>query len=158
MAANQGNKVKKLYFDVSLAATNQTFMCTQFTQGTPGDRYGALLPVLEALTGSSPALAKQRSTTKAYFIPTNQYASFNLPYVNFIGPTSNGTGKGFLAYLPFMTAGSVVAAKAGHEAIYGTGGASRHFAVFLRSVTATFGEGQVITGVLCVERQHSIEV
>lgn len=157
MAVNQGTKAKKLYFDVALAATNQSFLCTQFAPTTPGDRYGSLLAALETCTGGTLPAIKRSRAVRAYFVPGNAFSGKNMPAINFVQPTVNGTGKGVLAFLPYMTAGSTVGQFVGHEAIYGTGGNLRHFSVLLQASTV-LEEGETINGVLCVERQHSIEV
>jgi hypothetical protein len=158
MASNLGNKAKKLYFDVALTATNQSFLCTQFAPTTPGDRYGSLLAALENCTGGTVSKIKQSRAVRAYFVPGNAFTGKNMPAVNFVQPTVNGTGKGALTFLPYMTSpGATIAGFAGHEAIYGTAGSVRHFSVLLQASTV-LGEGESVNGVLCVERQHSIEV
>lgn len=167
MASNLGNKARKLYFDANLTATitNQSFLCTQFTAGTPGDRYGSLLTALEACTGSSLSGIKQRRAVSAWFQPARVVAqSATTPLnilmgVRFVQPTSNGTNKAALTGLPYLTVGgAAVAAKIGQEAIYGTAGSLRHFAVQVQKLRSLGGGNITVAGVLYVQRQHSIEV
>lgn len=171
MSTNQGNKRNKLYFDVNLPATrvSQTFLCTQFTAGTPGDRYGGLLQVLEACTGSSPATQKALREVGAWYQPAAIAAQNVTTPINeafgaaFIGPTANKNAASALTGLPYLTVGgSAVAAKAGHSAVFGTTGSPRHFGVQVFKVRAASGIGFGGTisshGVLYVQRQHSLEV
>lgn len=153
---NFGQTRKKLYFDVVLAATHtsQTFACTPFRTGLAGDRYGALLLALEALTGSGNQAAMERNEVAAWFQPTAMPAATAVGFnVVFVGPTVGDNLS--TTSLPFMTAGSTVATKAGHSAVFGTAGSLRNFSVKVakqRAVTAA------VSGVLYVQRQHSIEV
>ncbi len=171
MSANQGNRSKKLYFDVYLGGdgdggvlTNQTFLCTQFTAGTPGDRYGCLLQAAENCTGSTPANTKRSRAVSAWFQPSaisvaNTTTPATMLGVQFVQPTSNGTNKAALTALPYLTVGgSSVATKAGNEAIYGTAGSLRHFSVRVRRGVGQAGGNVTVAGVLYVQRQHSIEV
>jgi hypothetical protein len=166
MASNFGNKTKKLYFDVALPTTrtSQSFLCTQFTAGTPGDRYGALLAALEACTGSTPPGIKQRRAVSAWFQAAG-YAGQNATTpiapcgVAFVSPTANGNNLS-LTQLRYLTVGgSQVANKMGNEAIYGTAGSLRHFSVQVSKARAGSVGGTVtMHGVLYVQRQHTIEV
>lgn len=172
MATNQGNTSRRLYFDVIFPATrhSQTFLCTQFTAGTPGDRYGCLLKALEAATGSSQPSLKRSRAVSAWFQPAGITPNTNTTPVNelfsvaFISPVANGNYTTEQTKLPYLTVGNtVVANKAGNEAIYSvTSGTYRHFGVQVFKVRATtgIGYGGVITshGVLYVQRPHSIEV
>lgn len=167
MASNLGNKVKKLYFDANLTATitNQSFLCTQFTAGTPGDRYGALMQAMEACTGSTQSGMKQRRAVSAWFQPSrivaaNATTPLNiLMGVRFVQPTSNGTNKAALTGLPYLTVGGgAVAEKIGQEAIYGTAGSLRHFAIQVQKLRSLSGGAITVAGVLYVQRQHTIEV
>lgn len=164
MAANFGTRAQKLYFDVTMAATatNASFPCTQITAGTPGDRYGRLLQVLEALTGSSPPNIKARRAVSAWFqavafSPANATTPNAAFAVRFISPTGRGSNQATLASLPYLTiGGNSVTNKAGSEAIYGTAGILRHFSV---QVQKRISAGTVSAhGVLYVQRQHTIEV
>lgn len=169
MAANQGNKPRKLYFDANLGSTttNQVFLCTQFTAGTPGDRYGGLLDALEACTGSTlPAIKRSRAVSAWFQAGAVAGANATTPLnamlgVQFVQPTANGTNKTLTA-LSYLTVGNAsVAGKLGNEAIYGTAGSLRHFAVQVRKFrgSGVGGGGTVsVGGVLYVQRQHSIEV
>lgn len=170
MAANHGQKAKKLYFDARLGSTttNQVFLCTQFTVGTPGDRYGTLLDAMEACTGSTLPGIKQRRAVGAWFQASDiAGANATTPLtammgVQFVQPTANGTNKTALTALPYLTVGGAsVVGKAGNEAIYGTAGSLRHFSVRIQKLrgTGSGGGGTVsVGGVLYVQRQHSIEV
>jgi hypothetical protein len=173
MAANHGKKIRKLYFDVALPVTrtSQTFACTQFAAGTAGDRYGALLQALETVTGSAPPGIKQQRTVSAWFQPTAILGTNTttpvMPYtVSLVAPTSNvanasgALGNNLsLTALPYLTVGGAsVASKAGHEAIYGTAGILRHFAVQVAKAFALGVPAVTTHGVLYVQRQHSIEV
>lgn len=181
MAANQGKKIRKLYFDVGLPATrtSQAFACTQFAAATPGDRYGALMQALEAATGSTPSGIKQQRTVSAWFqsaaaVMENTTTPVPVYNVNFVQPTTNvsnvsGTlGNNLnlnpLAYFTLglsVTSGlqRVVPSKAGHEAIFGTAGILRHFAVQIsKARAASVGGSVTVHGVLYVQRQHTIEV
>lgn len=172
MASNQGNTSRRLYFDVIFPATrhSQTFLCTQFTAGTPGDRYGCLLRALEAATGSTPPSAKRAKAVSAWYQPSGVTPlSVTTPVnelfsVAFISPTLNGNYTTELTKLPYLTVGNTaVVNKEGNEAIYSvTAGTLRHFGVQVFKVRATsgIGYGGTITshGVLYVQRPHSIEV
>lgn len=171
MSANQGTTAKKLYFDIALTTTrnSQSFLCTQFTAGTPGDRYGRLLRVLEALTASSPSNKKAEREVSAWYQPAaftalNVTTPINEQFAtSFIGPVANGNYATQQTQLPYLTVGGgAVAAKAGHSAVFGTTGILRHFGVQVFKVRAASGIGFGGTisshGVLYVARQHSIEV
>lgn len=171
MASNQGNRSRKLYFDVILPATrnSQTFLCTQYTAGTPGDRYGCLLTVQQSATGSTPPTKKRALAVSAWFQPSavtpqNVTTPINEMFATaFIAPTANKNSSTALAGLPYLTVGgTAVANKAGNEAIFGTAGTARHFGVQVFKVRAAsgIGFGGTITshGVLYVQRQHSVEV
>lgn len=166
-------KALKLYFDVTMAdaITNAVFPCTQITNGTPGDRYGHLLDVNEACIGGTPPQVKARRAVSAWFQPVGS-AGLNattplafLYDVRFVQPTSAGTNKAALLGLPFFTGATTttVPGKIGAEAIYGTNGSLRHFAVQVQKRHNT-GAGVIglgtlsVHGVLYVQRQHSIEV
>lgn len=169
MAANLKTRAKKLYFDVILPATRsgQSFLCTQFTNGTPGDRHGRLLQVEIACTGSTPENIKARRAVCAWYQSTGitlQNAttpgvqSYN---VQFSQPTANRNfvTNAVLAALPYLTVGGAsVANKAGNTAIYGTAGIQRHFSVQVDM--RRFGSGGTVSahGVLYVQKQHSMEV
>jgi hypothetical protein len=152
-----GQRGKKLYFDVQFTATrrSQTFACTPFRTGLPGDRFGAFLSPLEACTGSSPGGVAQSREVGAWFQPSSLPASTALGFdVMFVAPTVGNNIA--VSGLPFLTAGGAgVSAKLGQSAIFGTAGQLRQFSVFVakqRVVTAA------ATGVLYVQRQHGIEV
>ena len=171
MATNLGNKSRKLYFDVIFPATrhSQTFLCTQLTAGTPGDRYGCLLKELEACTGSTPPTTKRARAVSAWYQPSG-FSVLNVTTpvseqfaVSFIAPIANANPTTQQTQLPYVTVGgATIANKAGNEAIYGTAGILRHFGVQVLKVRATsgIGYGGSITshGVCYVQRQHSIEV
>lgn len=163
-------KRRKLYFDFVIAggATRQIFPCTQVTAGTVGDRYGNLLDVLEALTGSSPKNLKVKNAVTAFAVAAGQVfaqsggGSANLTnqgsplWVDFIGLSSTfAGGTGPITRLPYQTVGATLNQKPGQEAIYGTAGVPRHLAVRVRRT----GTGTTtIRGTCYVQRQHSIEV
>lgn len=173
MATNFKQKSNKLYFDVQLPNTrvSQSFLCTQFTAGSVGDRYGCLLKELENCTGSTPAFIKRSRAVSAWFSPTDiAGANATTPLgavsfdVAFVQPTANGNNL-TLTKLSYLTVGgTAVANKIGNEAIYGTAGSIRHFSVQVVKNRGAAGlsaaEGGAITahGVLYVQRQHSIEV
>jgi len=172
MSANQGNTSRRLYFDVILPATrnSQSFLCTQFTAGTPGDRYGCLLKALEAATGSTPPSVKRAKAVSAWYqpvgvTPQNVTTPINEMFsVAFISPIANANYATEQTKLPYLTVGNtVVGNKAGNEAIYSvTSGTYRHFAaqVFKVRAASGIGFGGTISshGVLYVQRPHSIEV
>jgi hypothetical protein len=172
MSANQGNTSRRLYFDVIFPATrhSQTFLCTQFTAGTPGDRYGCLLRALEAATGStSPQVKRSRAVSAWYqpsgLTPLSATTPINEMFaVSFIAPIANGNYTTEQTKLPYLTVGNTaVINKVGNEAIYSvTSGLTRHFAVqvFKARATSGIGYGGSITshGVLYVQRPHSIDV
>ena len=171
MASNFGNTSRKLYFDVILPATrnSQSFLCTQYTAGTPGDRYGALLKSVQAVTGSSSPTTKRARAVSAWFQPSAVTAQNVTTPINqlfavaFVNPTLNANYSTALAGLPYRTVGgAAVTNKEGNEAIYGTAGIQRHFSVQVFKVRAASGIGFGGTisshGVLYVQRQHSIEV
>jgi hypothetical protein len=155
---------KRLYFDFRLGSlqdeggsfTRRIFNCTQFTAGTPGDRYGGLLQALESLTiGSLPAIKAQRAV-RAYVNLTFSGASSVKAFpvtANFIGPTpANATGP--VQLLPYP-ANPILA---GSEAIYGTAGQLRHFAVLVRLAPSVAFASTEIAGTLFVDRMHTVEV
>lgn len=157
---------RKLYFDFSLdpTATRAIFPATQFRAGvTCGDRFGAVLDRLEALTGSSPSRTKEQREVTAWAVAVGDainsapitFAAAAALYVDFIGATI-GNGGGGISRLPFLTVGSTVFLKAGHSAVFGTTGIIRDFAVRVRRPNAT--TGVTMHGVLYVQRQHSMEV
>jgi hypothetical protein len=176
MATNFKAKHRKLYFDVTMGGDHLSaaaFVCTQFTNGTKGDRYGNLLDVLPALTGSANNSVKAQSAVSAWFQPNTAGITAAAPWaVDFVGVTATmqsgplpvvglGSAVAALHGLPYLTAGTFtpLAQFSGHEAIYGTtalsAGAPRHFAVRMRrrgAATCT------VSGTLYVQRQHSIEV
>lgn len=172
MSANQGNTSRRLYFDVVLPATrnSQSFLCTQFTAGTPGDRYGCLLRALEAATGSTPATGKRAKAVAAWYQPAGFSAQNVTTPINelfavaFISPIANANYSTEQTKLPYLTVGNTaVANKAGNEAIYSvTAGTYRHFGVqvFKQRAASGIGFGGTISshGVLYVQRPHSIEV
>lgn len=157
---------KKLYFDFNIGgtATRAIFPVTQFRAGmTMGERYGGALQALEALTGSSdPALKAQRAVAAWAVLandPTNPITGTGAAlYVDFIGPTI-GNGTGAITRIAFQTVGGTLFQKAGQDAIYGTVGGLRHFAVRVRhSGVSGGGISQTLRGTLYVARQHSVEV
>lgn len=164
MSANQGNTSRRLYFDVLLPATrhSQSFLCTQFTAGTPGDRYGCLLRALEAATGSTTPSIKRSRAVSAWFqaagVSATNVTTPNDFAVAFIAPIANGNYSTDQTQLDYLTVGNTaVSGKSGHEAIYSvTNGQLRHFGVQVFKARAT----AAITahGVLYVQRPHSIEV
>jgi hypothetical protein len=164
MATNQGRQAKKLYFDVLLTATrsSQSFLCTQFTAGTPGDRYGSLLKALEACTASTPAGVRQQRAVGAWFAasfygPQNTTTAQPRVTTTFVQPTANGNNLS-LTSLPYVTSGGTVANKIGQTATDSvTSGVLRHFGVQV-SKTNLPGGTVSVRGVLYVQRQHSIEV
>jgi hypothetical protein len=164
MSANQGNTSRRLYFDVDLPATrhSQSFLCTQFTAGTPGDRYGCLLRALEACTGSTVPSIKRSRAVSAWFQASGLTASnVTTPSdfaVAFIAPVANANYTTDQTQLGYLTVGNTaVVTKVGHEAIYSvTSGIIRHFAVQVSKARA--GTGVTTHGVLYVQRPHSIEV
>lgn len=169
MATNFKAKHKKLYFDVTMGttATSALFVCTQFTNGTPGDRYGNLLIALPALTGSSPASVKAQNAVSAWFQPNSAGVTAASPWgVDFVGPTagmtrgpqSNQAAVAALHALPYLTVGTLtpLAQFSGHDAIYSiTAGTTRHIAVRMRRRGTALS---TVSGTLYVQRQHSIEV
>lgn len=168
MATTNPLKRKKLYFDFNIGptATRAIFPCTAFRSGvTCGDRFGAVLDGLEALTGSSTAQAKRQREVMAYAVAVGNGTSAALAtvaaagalFVDFIGATI-GNGTGGISRLPFLTVGSTtpIFQKAGHSAVFGTSGIIRDFAVRVRRPAAT--TGVTIHGTIYVQRQHSIEV
>lgn len=172
MSSNFKTTSRKLYFDAIFPATrhSQTFLCTQFTNGTPGDRYGMLLRALEACTGSSPPMQKRSRAVSAWYQPSGFSAQNVTTPINeqfsvaFIAPVANGNYTTEQSKLAYLTVGNTfVANKTGNEAIYSvTNGTTRHFAVqvFKNRATSGIGYGGTITshGVLYVARHHSIEV
>lgn len=169
MATNFKAKRKKLYFDIPLNrnATNFVVTCTQFTAGTPGDRYGNLLEALMALSGSTPPPVRTRNAVSAWYVPnlivvSNATSLGNTPVmVEFCQPTARGSGVAALKLLPYLTAGTLTPLNqfSGHEAIYSiTAGTLRHFAVRVRRRVTSVQGGVSISGTLCVQRQHSLEV
>lgn len=173
MATNFKQTRRKLYFDVTLnkGQTNAVVCCTQFSNGTPGDRYGGLLDDMPALTGSSPASNKVRAAVQAWFVPqllfyssatglgtsTSPQVQFD---VNFCQPTANGANKS-VKLLPYLTVGTLAPLNnlSGHEAIYSitNAGAARHFGVRVRRRGSGVASISVC-GTLYVARQHSLEV
>jgi hypothetical protein len=157
---------KKLYFDFNIGgtATRAIFACTQFRAGmTMGERYNGALQALEALTGSSPSGLKAQRAVSAYAVPANNPTTAitsvgGVLYVDFIGPTI-GNGTGGITRIAYQTVGGTLFQKAGQDAIYGTVGGLRHFAVRVRRSGLTSGAvNQTIRGTVYVSRQHSIEV
>lgn len=155
---------RKLYYDFSIGggATRAIVPVTQFRAGlTCGDRYGAVLSRLEALTGSSPVANKERNAVMAWAALAgnsqagNTITSVGAPvWVDFIGATS-GNGTGAITRLPYFTVGGTLFQKPGQEAIYGTAGSIRDIAIRVRRT----GTGATtLRGVLYVQRQHSMEV
>lgn len=152
----------KLYFDVSIgsAQTNRSFLCTKFTAGSPGDRYGSLFDPVESCTASTPLAIKRSRAVGAWFVPTmvagqNATTALNLAFfaVKFVQPTVPGANQ-TLARLPYP---NVDANWRGTEAIYGTAGVLRNFSVQIQKNKAAGGT-ITVTGVLYVQKQHSIEV
>lgn len=164
MAKNQGNTSRRLYFDVQLPGTrhSQTFLCTQFTAGTPGDRYGCLLRALEAATGSTTPQVKRSLAVGAWFQATGLAAgSVTTPSdfaVAFIYPVANGNYATDQTKMAYLTVGNMpVLDNVGNEAIYSiTSGLTRHFAVQVSKARET--AGITAHGVLYVQRPHSLEV
>ena len=161
---------KKLYFNISWA--NGTTLSAKFIPCTPfrssvtlGDRYGALLQALPALTGNSPNTAKERESVTAVFIPRTGSAPVNPTslgypvFVDFCAPTlafAPGTNVSRIPLLPYLSAdGTSVNRNVGTDTIYGTLGQPRHFSVRLRRPNTATGS---MAGVLYVGRNHSIEV
>lgn len=163
-------KAKKLYFDVAFSGTTSRafFPCTQVTATTPGDRYGALLDALEALTGGSNPRTKQQRAVSAWFVPAGSSQAGSAwsagsgaqVAVDFVQPTLlvlNNVAPTRIQYL--NPGGTVNTSKPGQDAIYGTLGILRHFSVRLRRPNAgTTAFGQSLRGTLYVQRQHSLEV
>lgn len=161
---------KKLYFNISWPAgatlSTKFVPCTPFRSSvTLGDRYGALLQALSALTGNSPNVTKERESVTAVYIPrcgTTPAAptSAGSPvFVDFVAPTLGfvqGSNVSLVPLLPYLSAdGTKVARNVGTDTIYGTLGQARHFSVRLRRpILATAS----MAGVLYVSRNHSIEV
>lgn len=167
---------KKLYFDVSfqtgpsgttMMASPQklVFPCTQFRANyTGGDRYGALLDDLPALTGGSDRNAKRRNEVAAWFQPYSGYANTgdsptsnatNIGQVrlDFVQATTNATGA---SPLPYLTAGGTqITNKYGMTPVF-----TRHFGVRVQRFGLVGPLGDVFTthGILYVHRQHSIEI
>jgi len=170
MATNLKQTRRKLYFDIAFnrAATNVVVPCTQITNGTPGDRYGGLLATLEACQGGTPSAIKAKNAVSAWFQPNfislsnaSNAALGPKPFaVDFVSPKAAGTNVTATA-LPYLTGTAnggvtVVAALAGHEAIYSiTAGTPRNFSCRVRRPGAS---GVSVSGTLYVQRQHSIEV
>jgi len=153
---NFGQTARKLYFDVAFTATQnvQVFACTPFRTGLVGDRFGALMAALQACTGSTPQEVKQRNEVTAWFQTTQATVGTVIPFnILFVGPTV-GTNINPTT-LPFLTQGGTVSAKNGHSAVFGTAGSLRHFSVKVSKYKTTTG---VASGILYVQRQHSIEV
>lgn len=158
---------KKLYFNITWASgvtlSTKIVPCTPFRPSvTIGDRYGALLEALPALTGNSPNTMKERNGVSAWFVPRSggvaAVTSGGGPvYVDFVGATLAQTGLNYnTQLLPYLSQdGSSVARNRGADTIYGTLGQKRDFAVRLRRPgTSTVS----YSGVLYVCRNHSIEV
>jgi hypothetical protein len=158
---------RKLYFNISWASgstlSTKIIPCTPFRNSvTIGDRYGALLEALPALTGNSPNTTKERNSVTAFFTPrsggTNPPTSAGGPvYVDFVGATLAQTGNNFSTQLlPYLSLdGTSVARNRGTDTIYGTMGQPRQFAVRLRRPALTTAS---FSGVLYIGRNHSIEV
>jgi hypothetical protein len=157
---------KKLYFNITWAAgstlSTKVVPCTPFRASvTIGDRYGALLEALPALTGNSPNTMKERNGVSAWFVPRSGGAaavtSAGGPvYVDFVGATLGQTINNNTALLPYLSLdGTSVNRNRGTDTIYGTLGQKRDFAVRLRRPTTTTAS---FSGVLYVCRNHSIEV
>ena len=158
---------KKLYFNITWAAgatlSTKIVPCTPFRpSATIGDRYGALLEAMPALTGNSPNTMKERNGVSAWFVPRSGGAAVATSaggpvFVDFVGATLAQAGQNYNAdLLPYLSLdGTSVARNRGTDTIYGTLGQPRHFSVRLRrpgTTTASF------SGVLYVGRNHSIEV
>ena len=158
---------KKLYFNITWAtgatASHKFIPCTPFRASTTfGDRYGALLEALAAVTGNSPNTAKRAGAVAAWFAPSQGTAGAITTagggvLIDFVAPTYNVTGNSTaVPLLPYLSIdGTSVARNKGKDTIYGTLGQQRHFSIRLeRPITAT----ATFSGVLYVQRQHSIEV
>jgi hypothetical protein len=164
---------KKLYFNIQWAPgttlSAKFIPCTPFRPSvTLGDRYGALLQALPALTGNSPNTNKERQSVTAVYVP--RFAGVANPtsgpglgespvYVDFCAPTLAfvpGTNIFRVPLLPYLSAdGTTVNRNLGTDTIYGTLGQPRHFSVRLRRNVANIIS---MGGVLYVGRNHSIEV
>lgn len=150
----------KLYFDVHLSGsqTNRSVLATAFTAGSPGDRYGSLLQPLESCTTDSPLGVQRSRAVSAWFQPVaiegqNATTSTNLAFaVRFVQPTVPGANQSGLQSLQGVGFNAD-----GAEAIYGTAGTLRNFSVQVQKRKAAGGTISV-SGVLYVQRQHSIEV
>ena len=170
MATNLKQTRRKLYFDLQLnrRVTNALVLCTQFTAGTPGDRYGGLLQAVESCQGATPSAVKARNAVFGVFVPNFQALSNatsvaavpRLFFVDFVSPKANATNATATG-LPYLTGSAgggvtVVAGNAGHEAIYSiTVGTVRHFSARVRRFASA---GVSVSGTLIVQRQHTIEV
>lgn len=162
---------KKLYFNISWptgATLSTKFVpCTPFRSSvTLGDRYGALLQALPALTGNSPNANKERNAVTAVYVPRTGTTPANptstgqsVVYVDFCAPTlgfAAGTNVSLVPLLPYLSfGGTSVSRNIGTETIYGTLGQPRHFSVRLRRNASNTTS---MAGVLYVSRNHSIEV
>jgi hypothetical protein len=162
-AQNFGQTHKKLYFDVTWGTTvgAQAFACTAFRTGLTGDRFGALMKAMQACTGGTPQSVMAESECSAWFqclrtatVSGGVHIGFN---VYFAAPTVGKitTGQlpatGHFAALPADLVGMV----AGQSAVFGTVGTARNFSVVVAKQQATTA---AVSGVLYVQRQHSIEV
>lgn len=161
---------KKLYFNFAISpgaavnTTRQIFPCTQITNGTPGDRNGSLLQVVQGLTGGSPSAIRQRNEVMAHAMIANggttSATRAQAVEIDFIGPTS-GASTAAVTPLAFLVAGggglTANATFAGTSAVFSiTPGLARHFSVRVRK--AGGATSTHVYGTLMVEKQHSIEV
>jgi hypothetical protein len=143
-------KVKKLYFDAAVqvntgvARNLQLFNATAVTVGTPAnDRYGNFLDTLAALTAGSPSASKTRNAVTAVFVPSNLTNGAD-------GGTAVDAFVDFVAPLP--TAVNVDTAGIADPVL------SSNFRVRLRISKLAADSTVNATGVVYVQRQHSIEV
>jgi hypothetical protein len=180
-------KRKKLYFDVAFGGGTGTlpvagvsvpatvaclyFPCTQFTASYPGDRFGAVLDALEALTGNAPNGIKAQREVEVWFSMSNLGAGLltltnpsatttEIVAVDLVQPTSFVANHANVTRLRSLNAaGTTLFARAGTSAIYGTLGGLRHFSARVRKTNnAGVALGTSLRGTLYVARQHGIEI
>jgi hypothetical protein len=136
------SKAKKLYFDLTgaLAVTagdSQIIKLTEETETTPTDRFGNLLAEVPAATSVTPVQVRQRNEVTAIFMPRTSGAVpvASTITVQFVDSSNN-------------LSPAVGTAPAGASAV----GLQNPCA----KVTFIGGSGSV-SGVLYIQRQHSIE-
>jgi hypothetical protein len=147
VAGRRASLARKLYFDVDITGgSSVTFALTPEFATTPGDRWGGLLAPLPACDGNSNAKIKRAGEITAIFAP-NAGTSTLPPRTDFLQGRLDTTPG---AVAPFFTAGAtgtaVVPGKAGRSAVFVH---NPRFKLFSTTITS---------GILYIQRQHSIEV